>query len=332
MSGFEPSNDAEWLLHELGGMHRSQVLSTLAALGVPDKLKADGPTPRLDLMARVDSFQDGFESLLRAGVGLGVLREDPPDTFALTARGEQLCSDRLGAFASFLGSSTQWDPWSRLRDSLRDDESRTAFEHAHRQPLYEWLAKHPAAAAEYDAAIDAFTRHEAEAIVAQLDVADARRIVDVGGGRGALLLAVLAKATAARGVLFDLPHVVDAARAELPERVEAVAGSFVSDVPAGGDVYLLKHVLHNWADGVAALILSRCKAAGADGGRIVVIDAVLSPDNRPDLARMLDLEMRVLCGGRERRRVELRRLFHGVGLQIEREHALPTGSWVFELR
>ena len=331
MDAFEPRDDAEWLLHELGGLHRSQVLSTLAALGVPDALR-DGPKTRLDLMERAGTFQDGFESLLRGGVGLGVLREAPPDTFALTARGEQLCGDRLGAFAAYLGSPAQWDPWSRFRAALRDEACRTAFEHAHGKGLYEWMAKRPAAAAEYDAAIDAFTRHEAGQVKAHLDLADAELLVDVGGGRGALLTTLLDAAPRARGVLFDLPHVCEAARPHLPERVEAVAGSFVEGVPEGGDVYLLKHVLHNWADGVAAVILSRCKAARADDGRIVVVDAVLSPDNRPDLARMLDLEMRVLCGGRERRRVELRRLFQGVGLRVEQEQPLPTGSWLFVLR
>ena len=329
MAAFEPADDADWLLYELGGKHRAQVLSTLAAVRVPDLLQQHGPTALGDLAERAGCDGEDLESLLRAAAGLGCLREGPPGTFALTARGEQLCGDRLGAFASFLGSRSQWDPWSRLRDGMRDEARRPPLQHALGASLYEFLANTPAAAAEYDAAIDAFTRHEARHLEGRLDLTGARLLVDVGGGRGTLLRSLLAQAPEARGVLYDLPHVVAAARPDLPPQIDAVAGDFQHSVPPGADLYLIKHVLHNWPDEVATRILQNCREARAEGGRIVVIDAVLAPDNRPDLARMLDLEMRVLCGGRERRKPELRRLLHQAGLQIQRAEELTTSSWLF---
>ncbi len=326
------ADDADWLMRELGGKHRSQVLSTLAAVGVADALRGQRARSVDDLAAETGCDASELESLMRAAAGLGCLAEPAPGCFTLTPRGEQLCSDRLGAFAAFLGSRSQWDPWSRLRESMRDDAPATPIERSTGRSLYEFLAEDAAASAEYDAAIDAFTRHEAARLRGRLDLQGARSIVDVGGGRGTLLRALLAEAEAARGVLFDLPHVVDATRASLPASIDAVAGDFLASVPRGGDVYVLKHVLHNWPDADAQRILENCRDARAAGGRVVVIDAVLSPDNRADLARMLDLEMRVLCGGRERRKPELRRLIRAAGMTVESAAELSASSWLFVCR
>jgi SAM-dependent methyltransferase len=333
VEGDELAGDAaDWLLRELGGKHRSQVLSTLAAVGVADVLQERGACSAADLAAQAGCELGALESLLRAAAGMGCLTEPSPGSFSLTPRGEQLCSDRLGAFADFLGSRTQWDAWSRLRDAMRDQDPASPLARALGRPLYEHLAADPAAAADYDAAIDAFTRHEAAQLRGRLDLQGVRAIVDVGGGRGTLLRALLEQADGARGVLFDLPHVVDGVRAALPPTIEAVSGDFLEAVPAGGDLYLLKHVLHNWADDEARRILQHCRDARVEGGRVVVLDAVLAPDNRPDLARMLDLEMRVLCGGRERRKPELRRLLQSAGLKIEAAVELAASSWMFVCR
>ena len=330
--GRAPSGDAEWLLHELSGKLRAQVLSTLAAVGVPDLLRERGACSLDDLAAASGCDRSDLESLVRAAAGLGCLSESTPQVFTLTARGAQLCRDQLGALASFLGSPVQWDGWSRLRDSMRDRRTAPPLERALGVGMYEHLAADAAAAAEYDAAIDAFTRHEAELVAARLDLARVGLIVDVGGGRGALLRALLARAGRARGVLFDLPHVVAAAARDACEGVEAVAGDFFESVPAGGDLYALKHVLHNWGDDEAGRILGNCRAACPAGGRLLVLDAVLAPDNRPDLARLLDLEMRVLCGGRERRKPELRRLLQEAGWRVERSESLSASSWMFVCR
>jgi len=332
VAAFEPADEADWLLYELGGKHRAQVLSTLAALGVPDLLHERGPCALPDLASLSGCDDDDLESLVRAAVGLGCVREGPPGTFSLTARGEQLRSDRLGDFAAFLGSRSQWDAWSRLRESMRDQEQATPLQRAVGASLYEHLAADPAASAEYDAAIDAFTRHEASRVRGRLDLDGVELVVDVGGGRGTLLREVLNQSAGARGVLFDLPHVIEAARESLPEHVEAVAGDFLRAVPPNGDLYLVKHVLHNWSDDDALRILRNCRDARGAGGRVVVIDAVLAPDNRPDLARMLDLEMRVLCGGRERRKPALRRLIRAAGLELEFAEELASSSWMFVCR
>jgi len=326
---YEPKDDADWLLYELGGLHRAQVLSTLAALGVPDELQKLGTASVQQLAGSLHCNEADLESLLRAAAGLGCLDEETPRHFTLTAKGEQLCRNKLGDFATFLGAKTQWNAWPGLRDSMRDDVDTTPFTRAFGNDLYAFLRQNPAAANEYDAAIDAFTRYEAAHVVERLDLSQRQSLVDVGGGRGTLLVELLKKASAARGILFDLPHVAAEFEGTLPDRIDVVAGDFFESVPAGSDVYFLKHILHNWDDERAAKILQNCKAAKAAGGIVVVIDALLYPDNRPDLARMMDLEMRVLCGGRERRKPEIRRLFADAGLSLERVEELTPSSWLF---
>ena len=306
------------------------MLSTLASLGVADQLRDGAAHDVAELARRLGCREPDLESLLRAAAGLGVLREAEPGHFALTERGEQLCMDRLGAFAAFLGSRSQWDPWARLREALVEHGTQTPFAKSFGRGLYEHLRADPTAAAEYDAAIDAFTRHEAALLRGRLQLGDRRLLVDVGGGRGTLLRELLDEAADdARGVLFDLEHVVAAVRDELPKTIEARAGDFFESVPAGGDVYLIKHVLHNWDDERAVRILQNCRDAMCEDGVVVVLDAVLAPDNRPDLARMLDLEMRVLCGGRERRKPELRRLLARAGLRLHAAGELHEGTWWF---
>lgn len=329
MAVYEPKDDADWLLYELGGKHRSQVLSTMAAIGLPDRLQERGSATVAQLAEALDCDNGDLESLMRAATGIGCLREGPPGTFALTPRGEQLCRDNLGEFAAFLGSKSQWDPWSCLRESLRDRSEETPFVRTFGCDMYAYLQQNPNASAEYDAAIDAFTRYEAAHVVERLDLSQRDCFVDVGGGRGTLLVELLQAAPDARGVLFDLPHVVAAAAPALPDNVRAVAGDFFVDVPSGGDVYLVKHVLHNWDDDKAIQLLRNCQRAKNEGGLVVVIDALLFPDNRPDLARMLDLEMRVLCGGRERRKPEMRRLFGEAGLSLATAEELTSASWLF---
>lgn len=328
-AAYEPKDDADWLLYELGGKHRAQVLSTMAAIALPDRLQEVGSATAVQLADVIGCNASDLESLMRAATGIGCLREEPPGTFALTPRGVQLCSEHLGAFAAFLGSKSQWDPWSRLRDILQDRSNETPFVRTFGSDLYAYLQQNPKASAEYDAAIDVFTRYEAAHVVERLDLSQRTCLVDVGGGRGTLLVELLKALPNARGVLLDLPHVVAAAAPALPANVQAVAGDFFADVPSGADVYLVKHVLHNWDDDRATQLLRNCQRAKAEGGIVVVIDALLYPDNRPDLARMLDLEMRVLCGGRERRKPEIRRLFGEAGLKLVTAEELTPCSWLF---
>lgn len=325
----DPNNPADFLLELLGGKAKVQAVSTAAALGLADAL-AEGPRSLADLAAAVGCDAAVLAPVLRLCCGLGFFAAPEPDVYALTERGAVLRRDALGPLAEFVGAPEQWDPWSRLRAAANGGD--VAFVRAHGEGLYDLVARDPAAAGRYDAAIDAFTRHEAAALCRAFDFAPFARVVDVGGGRGTLLAEVLAHWPHLRGVLFDLPHVADSARARLQarlgDRVDARGGDFFAALPGGADVYLLKHVLHNWPDERAQELLQRCAAALPANGRLIAIEAVLAPDPRPDLAAMLDLEMQVLLGGRVRRKPELRRMFQAAKLRVERFEPLVPGHWL----
>jgi hypothetical protein len=324
----ESLSPADYVLYVLGGKGRAMAVSTAAAWRLADRL-ADGARSVAALAEELGCPTAPLESVLRVCAGMGFFDCPRPGEFALTERGRVLRSDALGPMAEFVGCREQWDPWARLRD-VRGDAPPFAL--AHGKGLYEWMAAHPAAAARYDAAIDAFTRHEAAALAVAFDFAAVATVVDVGGGCGTLLAAVLDANPRLRGVLFDLPHVAERARAALVarfgDRVDTQGGDFFAGVTGGADVYLLKHVLHNWNDARAVDLLRAVAAAMAPGGRLVVIENVLSPDARADMAAMLDLEMQVLLGGRVRRKPELRRLVAEAGLVLERFVPLTAGSWL----
>lgn len=314
----------------LGGKARAQAVSTAAELGLADAL-SDGPLTLAELARRVGCEVTPLGSLARLLTGLGLFTSPSTDVFALTDQGRRLRSDALGPLAAFLGAPEQWDPWSRLRDSMRGGPC--AFERTHQQGLYAYLASHPGEAARYDAAIDAFTLHEAEALCAAYDFSKARCIVDVGGGRGTLLEVLLHANAKLEGTLFDLPHVAAAAarapNAETARRIHVESGDFREAVPPGADHYLVKHVLHNWSDDTCVKILRNCVSAMSPGGRVLVIEAVLAPDGRADTAALLDLDMLVLTGGRERRKPELRRLLQAAGLRVEGVRALTSTAMLF---
>lgn len=326
---FEPSSPAEHLLDILGGKARVQAISTAAALGVADVL-AHGPRTVPSLAQELGCREDVLTTVLRMVAGLGFFTSPEPGLYALTDRGHVLKRDQLGPLATFVGASEQWNPWSHLRDAARDGE--VAFVRTFGHGLYDHVAADDAAAARYDAAIDAFTRHEADSLCRTFDFADAREVIDVGGGQGTLLFEVLRRNGHLRGVLFDLPHVAERAlprlRGELGDRVRTHGGDFFAAIPHGADVLLLKHVLHNWDDDRAAVLLRRCAEAMPAGGRLLVIETILAPDNRADLAAMLDLEMMVLLGGRERRKPELRRMLAASGLSLSSMEPLVSGSWL----
>jgi len=319
-----------FVLDLLAGRCRAQAVSTAAALGLADRLAA-GPRGAAELAAELGCDAPSLQRLLELLAGLGVCQETSGGRFALAPRGRALRSDALGPLAAFLGMPATWDAWSRLPDALRAG-SAVAFERAHGAGLYAFLGRHPDVALAYDRAIDAYSRAETEALCARLDLSAAERIVDVGGGRGALLVGLLQRWPRLRGVLVELPHVAARVRprleSEAPGRIEVVEGDYLESLPRGADVYLLKHIVHNLDDARATALLRRVAEALAPDGRVLVVEAVLVPADHGNAARLLDLEMLVLTGGRERRKPEWRRLFRAAGLHASRVEPLTPQCWL----
>lgn len=320
------------LMHMITGGWRMLALTVVTRLGVPDHLVA-GPLTAEALAERSGANADALYRVLRALTADGLFTVDAERRFALTDMGKLLTSDAphsLRGMALWLGSPLNVHTWESLEHSVRTGEP--AFEHVHGVKLFEYLADpaHAEIAGIFNDAMSSNSRNESHALVQAYDFSHARCIVDVGGGHGLLLRTVLGAAPQARGVLFDLPAVVAGARAPLQvaglsERVELVGGSFFDAVPSGGDVYLLKHVIHDWRDEKAQAILRRVREAMAADGRLLLLETVIPSHSGPYHGKMLDLQMLVVTdGGRERTEEEFRALLDAAGFELTR--VVPTAG------
>jgi SAM-dependent methyltransferase len=306
----------------------SCAILTATRLGVPDAL-AGGNKTASELASELGLCEEPLYRVLRALAHAGVLARRG-EQFALTPLSRLLVTDAPGSMRDILVLGAEpWHHqlWGELGAIVKTGEP--AHDRVLGGPLFAHLERDPAANDVFNRAMVSFSAQTAQAVVAGYDLSRARRIVDVGGGVGHLLAAALAKHPEPRGVLFDLPHVV-AAAPSLGDRVEIAGGDFFDGVPAGGDVYLLMNVLHNWADTDAAKILASCRRAIAPGGRLAIVEMVI-PENRADYSAIFDLEMLVLFrGGRERTRAELDALLRDAGFALERVIATASPACVIE--
>jgi O-methyltransferase domain len=308
-------------------------ISAVATLKIPDHL-AEGPKDTATLARLTGTHEDFLRRVLRFLASEGVFAALDGDRFALTERSRWLRSDVAGSLyarAVFTGSSLSWTGWGKLLDGLKSGTSTT--EAAFGQPLFDYLKTAPDAATFYD-----FMAQQTAASVAALleayDFAGVREIVDVGGGHGALLAGVLLANREARGILFDMPEVVAGAqplldRAGVADRCRMVGGDFFAAVPPGADLYLLKFILHDWSDSQCVGILRNCRQAMAEGGRVLIVEHMISEGAGPDIARFMDINMMVFTSGRERTRAEFVDLLDAAGLQLRK--AVPTAIGLYAL-
>jgi hypothetical protein len=306
----------------VNGYQVSQAIHVATVLGVADHL-AGGPRTSDELAADTGSHPDALYRLLRALAAVGVFREEPGRRFALTPLGDCLRTDAprpVGPWAAFAMTPPQWDAWGALLHSVRTGEN--AFRHVHGEDVWAYRASHPEASAAFDRAMTGITLLATDALLAAYDFSRFETIVDVAGGQGSLLAAILQQYPTARGVLFDQPHVVAGADVVLQAsgvagRCVVVGGSFFEAVPTGGDVYMLKQIIHDWEDQEATAILRVCRKAMTPGGRLLVIERGIGAPNEGAAAKLMDLQMLVSAGGRERTRDEYATLFAAAGFRLE---------------
>ncbi len=317
------------VLQLLGGKWLAAATSAAATLGLPAML-ADGPRSVEELVATNGWDRAALERLLSVLIGAGLLERDRAGSYGLTEAGRVLDDAELGPLARYVGSDFNWSPWSRLAESVRD--GRSAFELQHGTGLFELLDQDEHAAAIYHAAIDAFAAREVEGVVETFDFSTVQRVVDVGGGQGALLEALLRRWPNVSAELLELSAVAEEAQrrfdaAGLAARVAVRTGDFFDTMPKGADVYILKHVLHCLDDETARALLVRCAEAAGDACTILVVEGFRLPPGRLDQTGLMDLEMLVLLGrARERSKPEMRRLFQSAGLRLVRSPALENGA------
>jgi hypothetical protein len=325
----QASAPAPSILQLATGFWASQALYVAAKLGMADFL-ADGPKPVEALAADAGLNAQALYRLLRTLAGVGVFAEDEQGHFRNTTLSKTLETNAPGSLRPFvimLGEPESWRAWGELLHSVRT--GRPAFEYAFGVPLFDYFAAHPEPARIFDEAMASRSAAEIETVLDVYDFSDAGRIVDVGGGNGALLTAILETHPHAEGILFELPTVIERARVTLSghpavSRLRFEEGDFFDAVPSGGDVYLLKKIIHNWEDDRAEAILRACRRAMARDSRLLLIELVVPPGNEASFAKLLDLFMLVWPGGRERTEDEHRKILGAAWLSLTR--IVPTKS------
>ena len=317
-------------MHRLLGGHRvTQMLFVAASLGIADEL-AERPRSVDSLALATGANSRALFRLLRALAGIGVFRQRSDGLFELTALAQTLQKDapgQLRAVALSYGQPWWWHAFGELLHTVRTGE--TAFDRVHGMGLFEYLQNHCDAAKIFNANMTAMTAAEATAVVDAYDFSSVGVLVDVGGGHGALSAAVLGRYPNAKVVIFDKPAVVESAPLVLrglgvEGHYELVAGDFFDSVPSGGNVYVLKDVIHDWNDDAALRILRSVRKAMPADARLLVIERIVPTGNEPFVGKDVDITMLALTGGLERTESEYRRLLDLADLRLD--HTIPTST------
>ena len=278
------------------GFQVSQSIHVAATLGVADLL-ADGPRTSDELAVATNAHAGSLYRLLRALSSVGVFYEDDGRRFSLTPMGALLRSDVPGSlrgWAMHVGRPYFQEAWSHLEHSVRTGDN--AFQHVHGTDVWAYRAERPDESAIFDLAMESLTSASNRALLDAYDFGRFGSVVDVGGGNGALLAALLGEFPEMRGVLLDQPHVVANAaavleRAGVADRCEIVGGSFFDEVPTGGDAYTLKSIIHDYEDERAMAILRVCRRAMAADATLFLIDRIVGPPNEDPRTKFSDLNM-----------------------------------------
>ncbi|MDI3408238.1 methyltransferase [Streptomyces cavernicola] len=320
----KPSTSAQVtdeLLELALGYVYSAALQAAARFGVADHL-ADGPRTADELAAAAGADGAYLYRLLRFLATKGVFREDDDGRFHLTPLAEPLCTHAERSLREYIvvrGEPAFWQSAGHLHDAVRT--GTTAFEGLYGMPFYDYVAEDPEFGRAFNASMAAFSGALSNDIAAVCDFPEAKSVVDVGGGRGGLLRAVLRRNPQLTGTLFDLENVVAGHVLDTPDlkgRWRAVAGDFFSSVPSGADVYLLKHVLASWPDEECLKILRACRAAMPAHGRLLAVNAMIPAGNAPHPGKTIDMLMMTVLNGKGRTRAQYEALLTEAGFVTTR--------------
>jgi hypothetical protein len=324
---------ASRLFELLNGARVTQAIATATELGIPDLL-ASGPRSSDDLAAASDTDPGALYRLLRALAAAGVLHEGDGRAFSLTEIGDLLRTDAPASLRDQALNSTRphyLEAWGNLGHSIRTGEN--AFTALRGEDVWAWRAHEPAEEAIFNRSMVAVTAGVGPGVAAAYDFGRLRTVVDVGGGSGMLLAAILSRYPALRGIVFDQPQVVNApaarellSKAGVLDRCELVGGSFFESVPAGADAYLMKAILHDWEDPDAVRILRTIRAASTPTSALLLVEAVVGLPNEDLLTKFADLNMLVMPGGLERTEAEWRDLLAAGGFGLV-EIRPASGRW-----
>ena len=313
----------------IGGGRVAQAVYVAAKLNIADLLEEGAKTAE-ELATATGTHAPSLYRLLRALSSLGVFVQEADHSFNLTPLARLLRSGVPGSLRgmALLSGDPYW--WRSLGELLYCVRTgRPAPPYLHGADEWAYLAQHPETAAVFNQAMSANTQNQIPAILDAYDFAPIATLVDIGGGNGALLAALLRAYPDMRGILFDQPAVVAQAPFVMPnngvaDRCEVRSGDLFGELPCGGDGYVLKLVLHDWDDDHACHILANLRRSMSSSATLLIIEHVIVPGNEPQSCKVLDLAMLAFPGGRERTAAEWQELLRTAGFSLMR--IVPTAE------
>ena len=318
------------VMHIGMGYVLSSALNVAARLDIATKI---GATPQTvgELAKRSGVLEDPLYRLLRALASAGVFQELDGRRFANTPASDVLRADNprsLRPMIEFIADPLHFRTYAEMRYSI--ETGKPAGEKVVGMPLFEYFPTHPELGNLFNDAMTNFSASVIPAVLKAYDFSGIDTLVDVAGGHGMVLTSILKHYSSMRGVLFDMPQVIEGAGPQIAsagvgDRCQAIGGDFFKGVPSG-DAYVMKHIIHDWDDDKATAILRNIRAAlGArSNGRVLLLESVIHPGSDPELPKVLDLEMLLFPGGRERTADEFAALFVRAGFKLAR--IVPTES------
>ena len=315
------------MLRIISGFWISRAVYAIAKLGIPDLLKTGSKTAD-ELATATATHGPSLFRVLRALASVGVVRSEDGDRFGLTPLSETLVTDAPGSLRWFAVSELgqeHYPAWGNLMQSLKTGE--IAFDHFFGMDIWKYFSQSPEDAAIFNDSMSAVTATTNEAIVKLYDFTGFNTLVDIGGGHGGLITGILKSNPRLKGVLLDAPEVIEGARpkieaAGLTDRCETVSGDFFKAVPAGGDAYIMKWIIHDWDDQKAITILKNCRTQMQPNSRLILVDCVVPEGEEPHFSKFIDLNMLVMTGGKERTEKEFQQLLEAAGFKLLR--VIPT--------
>ena len=318
------------LMQLVSGAFVSAAVYTAAKLGIADLL-ADGPKTSAQLATETDTDELSVYRLLRSLASVGAFTEVEQRTFANTPMTETLRSDAPRStrdLTIWMGEPEHWKVYGNLMHSVKT--GKPAWDHVHGEPVFPYLFNTNKELGEiFNRAMTSYSHQSIGPVLEAYDFSGAATVADIAGGYGHLLAAVLAANPDAKGVLFDLPQVLEGAPAMLDtygvaDRVELVAGDFTSEIPVKADIYMLKHIIHDWYDDTNQKILGNIRKNMPDDGRVLIIETIIPEGNEPHFGKIIDLEMLISPGGIERTPAEFEKLLADSGFRMTR--IIPTAG------
>jgi hypothetical protein len=313
-------SDNDRMMEMINGYWITQIVNAAATYALADHL-AKGPAAAAEIAEMANTDPSATFRLLRACASLGLVTYDGECRFTATSLLNTLRTDNaqsLRDLAMLMAGPGNWLPWGRFVDCVKTGEPQAVA--ALGKMVFEYIAERPAESQTFTRAMKRAITFVTEEVARILDTRSATVIADIGGAGGSLLHAVLQANPAPSGIVFDLPNIAEiakgaAAEVGLERRVTSVGGDFFEAVPAA-DLYLLRYILHDWDDAACIRILQNCRRAMLPGGRVAVIEQVLGDIGQPGPAPLMDLNMMVMLGGRERSETEYGQLFAAAGLRL----------------